>query len=136
MERTGLDALLVHTPENIFYLTGYQTPGYYWHQALVLPLDSEPVFIAPPHEASLVPEFCWVNDVRLYPDTSDWAEVTAGLLEEMGLASARVGLETRSWFLTVELRDGLAARLPGATLPGGAGIIESCRLIKSPLEQD
>ena len=136
MERTGLDALLVHTPENIFYLTGYQTPGYYWHQALVLPLDSEPVFIAPPHEASLVPEFCWVNDVRLYPDTSDWAEVTAVLLEEMGLASARVGLETRSWFLTVELRDGLAARLPGATLPGGAGLIESCRLIKSPLEQD
>ena len=92
MERTGLDALLVHTPENIFYLTGYQTPGYYWHQALVLPLDSEPVFIAPPHEASLVPEFCWVNDVRLYPDTSDWAEVTAGLLEEMGLASARCDL--------------------------------------------
>ena len=50
MVRSELDVLLVHRPENIFYLTGYQTPGYYWHQVLVLPLDSEPVFIAPPHE--------------------------------------------------------------------------------------
>jgi len=141
MELSELDTLLVHTPENIFYLTGYQTPGYYWHQALVLPLDADPVFIAPPHEASLVPEYCWVDDVRIYPDTSDWAEVTAGLLKELGLDSGRIGLETRSWFLSVELRDSLAARLPGATLvgaklPGGAGLIESCRLIKSPREQD
>ena len=136
MARNQLDVLLVHRPENIFYLTGYQTPGYYWHQVLVLPLDSEPVFIAPPHEASLVPEYCWVDDVRLYPDTSDWAEVTSDLLKELGLSSGRVGLETQSWFLTVDLRDRLAGRLPGATMLGGGGLIESCRLIKSPREQD
>ncbi len=136
MARSELDVLLVHTPENIFYLTGYQTPGYYWHQVLVLPLDAEPVFVAPPHEASLVPEYCWLDDVRLYPDTSDWAAVTSDLLSEMGLASARVGLETHSRFLTVDLRDRIAARLPNASMLNGGGLIESCRLIKSPREQN
>ena len=136
MAQNNLDVLLVHTPENIFYLTGYQTPGYYWHQVLVLPLDSEPVFIAPPHEASLVPEYCWMDDVRIYPDTSDWAEVTSDLVKELGLDSGCIGLETGSGFLTVALRDGIASRLPSATMLGGGGLIELCRLIKSPLEQD
>lgn len=136
MAQNELDVLLVHGPENIFYLTGYQTPGYYWHQVLVLPVASEPIFVPPPHEASLVPEYCWVDDVRLFPDTSDWAEVTSGLLQELGLSSGRVGLETQSWFLTVELRDRLAGRLPNATMLNGSGLIESCRLIKSPREQE
>lgn len=32
-------------PENIFYLAGQQTPGYYTFQALLLPVDGAPVFI-------------------------------------------------------------------------------------------
>ena len=134
MQERQLDVLLVYRPENIFYLTGYQTPGYYWHQVLVLPADSEPVFIPPPHEASLVDEYCWVDDVRLFPDTSDWAEVTADVLRWMGLGSARIGLEAESWFLTVDLRDRIAARMPDATMLNGSGLIESGRLIKSPRE--
>ena len=27
MEQKGVDVLLVHTPENLYYLTGYQTPA-------------------------------------------------------------------------------------------------------------
>lgn len=134
LDERGLDALVVHSPENIYYLTGYQTPGYYWHQALVLPVAADPVFIPPPHEASLVPEFCWVDDVRLFPDTSDWAEVTAGVLADRGLGAARIGLEEESRFLSVDLRNRIAAHVPAATFTNGSGLIEACRLIKSPRE--
>ncbi len=37
----GLDALVLTGPENIFYLTGQQTPGYYTFQCLILPLEGE-----------------------------------------------------------------------------------------------
>ena len=37
--------MVVTGPENIFYLTGQQTPGYYTFQALVLPVDGEPAFV-------------------------------------------------------------------------------------------
>ncbi len=136
MAERRLDVLLVHTPENIFYLTGYQTPGYYWHQALIVPLESEPVFIPPPHEASLVPEFCWVEDVRLFPDVSDWSQVTADVLNEKGLRSAVVGIEERSWYLTVDNRDRIGQLLPRLGFKSASGLIESVRLIKSTLELD
>ena len=40
-----LDLGLVSTPENIFYLTGQQTPGYYTFQALLLPVDADTHFV-------------------------------------------------------------------------------------------
>ena len=32
MEKQGIDLLLIHAPENIYYLTGYQTSGYFAYQ--------------------------------------------------------------------------------------------------------
>ena len=134
MEINGLDVLVIHSPENIYYLSGYQTPGYYWYQALILPLNSEAIFIAPPHEAALIPEFSWVEDSRVYPDTSDWAQVTGEILKELGLTRSAIGLETKSRFLTVDFYQSIQSLLPDSQLNDGSGIVESCRLIKSASE--
>ena len=134
MEINGLDVLVIHSPENIYYLSGYQTPGYYWYQALILPLNSEAIFIAPPHEAALIPEFSWVEDSRVYPDTSDWAQVTGEILKELGLTRSAIGLETKSRFLTVDFYQNIQSLLPDSQLNDGSGIVESCRLIKSASE--
>ena len=130
----GADVLLVNTPENIFYLTGYQTPGYYWYQALIVPVDRDPVFIPPPHEASLPPVYSWVEDVRVFPDTSDWAEVTADTLISVGAGAGKICLELDSWFLTARLSQGLDALMPAATFVDGSGVVEAGRLIKSDAE--
>lgn len=45
MEARGMDAVILAMPHDLFYLTGYQTPGYYWFQALVVPLESEPFMV-------------------------------------------------------------------------------------------
>ena len=134
MEINGLDVLVIHSPENIYYLSGYQTPGYYWYQALNLPLNSEAIFIAPPHEAALIPEFSWVEDSRVYPDTSDWAQITGEILKELGLTRIAIGLETKSRFLTVDFYQSIQSLLPDSQLNDGSGIVESCRLIKSASE--
>ena len=136
MEIKGLDVLIIHSPENIYYLSGYQTPGYYWYQALILPLESDPVFIAPPHEAALIPEFCWIEDSRIYPDTSDWSQVTAEILKEIESATSLIGLETKSRFLTVDFYQSMCALLPDSRLADGSGLVESCRLLKSSREID
>jgi len=136
MDQNELDVLVIHSPENIYYLSGYQTPGYYWYQALILPLNSDPVFIAPPHEAALVPEFSWIEDSRIYPDTSDWPKVTGEILKEIQCDSNSIGLETKSRFLSVEVYESLKYMLPYSRLASGSGIIESSRLIKSPREID
>lgn len=39
LSRAGVDVMIVTGPENIFWLTGQQTPGYYTFQALLLPVE-------------------------------------------------------------------------------------------------
>ena len=52
MQERLLDAVVVSDPENLFYLTGHQTTGYSYFQALVVPLDGEPVAITRELESS------------------------------------------------------------------------------------
>ena len=40
-----IDALLVPSPENICYLAGYQTPGYYFPQTLVVTHNRDPQIV-------------------------------------------------------------------------------------------
>ena len=65
MAARGIDALVTTTPENILYLSGYQTPGYYFFMALIVSMEKDPVLIPPPHEESLVAAYSWVDDYRI-----------------------------------------------------------------------
>ena len=84
MEAKGVDCMMVHTPENLCYLTGYQTPGYYWYQTLIVPMDREPVFITRLLENSNVEHLTWVEDSRPYGDSDDWVQQTKDTLEDLG----------------------------------------------------
>src|SRR5690606_30707694 len=66
-----LDAVVITDPENLMYLTDYQTSGYSFFQALVVPLDAEPFMITRQMEESNVIERTWVEITRPYPDTGD-----------------------------------------------------------------
>lgn len=134
MEQKGVDVMLSHTPENIYYISGYQSPGYYWYQALIVPLNKDPVLIPPPHEEGLVANYTWVEDYRLYKDTRDWVETTRDTIDELGFSNGRIGVENDSWFLTSKDYLRLTALLPSATLVDCSGLIEQGRMIKSTQE--
>jgi Xaa-Pro dipeptidase len=134
MVAAGIDVLLLTTPENIYYLSGYQTPGYYFYLALVVPVDGEPVLIPPPHEESLVDVLSIFPTYRLYRDTNDWIALTRDVLVELGTERGRVGVENGSWFLTSRDYLRLAAMLGEARLVDGSGLVEQGRMIKSARE--
>ena len=134
MEQKGLDAVLVHSPENLYYLSGHQTPGYYWYQVLIVPLDREPVFITRLLEESNVHHLSWVEESRPYGDSDDWVAKTGEVLVELGLGDSRIGIDKRSWFFTVDDFERLSSRLSSATLVDCSGIVEEGRMIKSPAE--
>ena len=134
MEQAGADVLLVTSPENLYYLSGYQTPGYYWYQTLIVPLERDPVFVVRMNEASNVGPLSWVEDCRPYEDFEDWIAHTRDALADLGLAEARIGLDYDSFFLRTRDEKRLVAALPSATFVDGAGLVEEGRLIKSPQE--
>src|SRR3546814_940023 len=44
MEKRGIDVLIVSDPSNMAWLTGYDGWSFYVHQAVVLPIDEDPVW--------------------------------------------------------------------------------------------
>ena len=64
MSERGLDAVIMAMPHDLFYLTGYQTPGYYWFQVVVLPLDKEPFMVTRLLEASNIAARTWIKISR------------------------------------------------------------------------
>ena len=43
MAERGLDAFVSFTPENLYYLSAHDTPGYYFYQALVVTPERGPI---------------------------------------------------------------------------------------------
>ena len=128
----ALDAAVFTGPENLFYLTGQQTPGYYTFQALVLPVDGEPAFLLRELE---VPNFLrnsFLPEHHAYRDGEAPVDALLALLRRRGLGRARIGVEKGGWFLPIAFYEALAAALP--PLGDAGGIVEAMRRVKSPAE--
>ncbi|MDE0128953.1 MAG: Xaa-Pro peptidase family protein [Gammaproteobacteria bacterium] len=131
----GVDALLVRSPENITYLTGYETPGYYGYHCLVISPREQPVIIGRKVEViSNAPEFSWLSDMVFIEDHEMPEEVVANVLDERDLANKRLGVEKAGFFFTVREYETLSGILSESTLVDCSSIVESARMIKSEEE--
>lgn len=135
MDEAGLDAFISFTPENMYYLTGNDSPGYYFYLACVVARDAAPVNVLRRVESTNTLWRSWSRRVVIYGDRDDPVEATLTLLDDIGVAGKRVGVEAESFFVTPkryrELRAGIEKR-GGAVLD--AQIVEPLRLIKSDEE--
>ncbi|MBO1751012.1 ectoine hydrolase [Actinotalea sp. BY-33] len=129
-----LDAVIITDPENLIYLTDYQTTGYSFFQALVVPLEDEPFMITRAMEESNVIERTWVEVTRPYPDTGDAIQQLIAALTEFGLATKRIGYERNSYFFPAYQQDRIHTSFQRGTLRDCFGIVEEGRRRKSPAE--
>jgi Xaa-Pro dipeptidase len=127
-----LDVMVVTGPENIFYLTGQQTPGYYTFQALVLPVEGDPVFVIRQLEYFNFIANTFIADAAIYQDGEDPVGFLTKVIRDKGLAGKRVAIDKRGWFLPIAVYEALQAEL--GVIGDAAGIVEALRAIKSPLE--
>ncbi|MCX4186979.1 ectoine hydrolase [Methylophaga sp. OBS4] len=129
-----LDAVVITDPENIMYLTDYQTTGYSFFQALVVPLEKDPFMITRAMEESNVIARTWVDRTRPYPDTGDAIQMLVDALREFGLADKRIGYERNSYFFPAYQQDFVHTTLTDGKLLDCFGIVEQGRIRKSPVE--
>ncbi len=132
MVTRGLDLLLTSGPENIFYLTGQQTPGYYAFQCLGIPAEGEPFLVLRSLESMNARLKSVLTDIEGYGDDAHPAGAVAASLKRRGWGGKRVAIDRNSWFLTVNLYERLVAEY-GALLDG-SGLIEPLRRVKSTAE--
>ncbi|MGD2157308.1 MAG: Xaa-Pro peptidase family protein [Anaerolineales bacterium] len=135
MAKRDLDACLISGPENIYYLTGLSHQGFFAYHILIVPQAGEMHLIARAMERPTVEALVRNAKFIGYADSDDPSKVTHKLLKQMGLSSARIGLEKSSLFLPVRIAEGISAELPEVYWSDISNLLANLRLIKSPLEQ-
>ncbi len=134
MKDRDLTALLLFGPEHIFYLSGYQTFGYFSYQALILPAEGEPILVLRFLESFLARHYSWVSQVECWEDHEDPVAVTAGVLKKHNLAKGRIGIEDRGFYMPLAISLRFREALPESYFEDGARLVEQVRVRKSPEE--
>jgi Xaa-Pro dipeptidase len=138
MAAQDLAAFISFTPENIYYLTGHDTPGYYFYQACVVTPDRRPINVLRRIETTNTLGRSWARLAVGYEDRQDPVDTTLGLLQELEVADKTVGAEADSWFISPkryrQLQQGIEQA--GGRLVDASRLVEEQRVIKSAEELD
>ncbi len=131
MAARGIDTLLVFIPENVCYLTGYETIGYASFQTLVIRQDAELLFIRQ-MERTVAETTTWLEQFETFSDTDDPVERLAAVLGNRGWQQGRIAVELNGWFVPPATVDRLRRRL--GEMGDSSGLVEQGRRIKSDEE--
>ena len=135
MAARGIDVLLVDETEHLAYLAGWHASGSRYHGCLV-PANGDPVMVFRSLDEPAFLERSWLRDHICFPDTEDPVEAIVRTITARGWAAARLGVETDSHYLTVQIYEALRRALPRATLVDFATVLRELRLRKSPRETE
>lgn len=135
IERLGVDAAVVLGPENLFYLTGYETIGYGAFQLAVVPAGRQPRLLVRELERGAARRLSWMaSEPATIQDGADPVDAVVELVQQLGLERSRVGIDRSSWFFGVDRYLHLVECLPGVTVVDASGLVERARRVKSALE--
>lgn len=131
-----LEALVVNYPDNINYLTGFDSLGFLWYQALIIsPKLAEPIFITRTSEEPCTWELSCIKDAIFYDIAKeDPLRIVAEMLAQAGLSHARIGLEMSASTFSPLQFQALCGYLREAHFEDASLVVAEERLIKSPQE--
>lgn len=140
-----LDALIVTSPENIYYLIGLTHQGYFAFTMLVLPREGDPSLLTRRMEAYTISQQAPDIDHIGYGDDEDAGTAAVAALRTRGVSSGRVGIDRSSMFLPAgvweEIEGGLpsvqwvdTSRSASTAQRFRAGLVDEVRLVKSESE--
>ncbi len=137
LEEAGFKGCICVSPENLFYLTGYDSIAYFNPQALVFSADrnDEPTLIVRNVDLSLVHETAWLEDVRTYHlHAADVTQIVAKVVREKNLGNGSIGIDLESYALPGGYALGLIRALDSANVKDATGLLNSLQHTKSGRE--
>ena len=135
MEEEGHNALLISPGPNQRYLTGlhYDYPGDAWDTMItwdmitvaVVPLDREPVLVAPRISENWLREASDIDDIRFYSDAESRTAIFQDVFRE---STGTLGVEDH---LPFKVYQQIVTVLPHARIRNASEMLSRARLIKS-----
>ena len=142
MAAAGQDALLLTSPADVFYVTGFLTrfwesPARPWF--IVVPAKGNPIAVIPAIGADLMGR-TWINDIRTWaaPDPVDdgvslLSDTLCDLVSEGGVIATPMGLETSARLPLGDFMR-IADRIAPRRFVDGTDTIQRVREVKSEAE--
>ena len=133
----GLDALLCFKQESMYWLTGYDSFGFSLFQCLIADADGGVTLLTRLPDLRQARHTSNIEDIRIWKDTEGMnpARDLWVLLDELGLGSARLGVEFDSYGLKAHAWRLVEAELAGrCSLIDASTLIDRLRTVKSPKE--
>ncbi|HEX5943646.1 MAG TPA: aminopeptidase P family N-terminal domain-containing protein, partial [Anaerolineales bacterium] len=134
LQAADLEAAVIASPENVFYLTGLDHWGYFAPHLLIVSLSGMPVLVTRAMERVSIEKQVTAALFRGHSDSETAADVASKILGELRLINRRIGLE----YWTSGLSHGLAYALKetiAAEWVDISGMVDTQRLVKSAVEQ-
>jgi Xaa-Pro aminopeptidase len=133
----GVDAMLVHDPASIYWLTGWRGKGYQIYQALVVTVEDSPLVLltrtSDVHEARSTSTVDELYGWRSEADTDPFPTL-ARILADRTLLSRRLAYDLPTYYLSVPHYLKLMALLSETRTANLSGLIDSLRYRRSPAE--
>ncbi len=129
----GLAGALLFDPENMFWLTGYQTIGYFTFQSMFVPVTGKPDVITRVVNRDMALALPTIGNAVAIFDTEDHVDVLVDHLN--AVTAGKIGIETTSRYLNIHDHARMSERM-GARLVPFPGGIDARRMVKSDAELD
>lgn len=145
MQEKGIDVLLITDPANMNYLSGYDGWSFYVDQMLMIVTDRvQPIWIGRKMDANAAKVTTWLSEdnILYYPEDHIHSqekhpmEFMARVLEDIGVANRRIGLEMASYYFSALAYENLKMNLPDAKFMNASLLVNNVRIIKSDQEID
>jgi Xaa-Pro dipeptidase len=136
MAERQLDALLVFSPENIYYLTGLNHQGYFAFTMLVVTPDGPLTIVTRSMERATIASQAPSAAHETFHDDEEPVDVAVRVVRERGLDETRLGIERTTMFLPISIYVEMRQELDAVEFVDGSDIIEGLRAVKSPSEID
>lgn len=133
---SNLDGIVITIPENIYYLTELDHLGFFACHLLVVPREGEMILVCRAME-----KITFENQVKNalffgHADHEDPADYIVSALSELKLLNSKIGIESKSLFLTSRLAESIKSKTPNVHWQDASNLVSGLRTIKSPLEMD
>jgi len=142
MQAAGVDLLIVTDPSNMNWLTGYDGWSFYVHQAVVLPIDDDPLWFGRGQDGNGARLTVWMAEDRIHPYADHYVqstachpmEVLAGLIRDQGWGTRRIGVEMDNYYFSAAAYLTLTRELPDARFSDATALVNWQRAVKSDTE--
>ena len=130
----NIDVLIITTPANIMWLSGFHTTGYYYFQCMVVPANEEPFLMVRSMEGTGVQTRTCIQHCYVFQDTEDPIDMLTTIIKRRICNKERIGFEEDSYFFPSKQQKQFKSALHDKQFVDCSGVIERCRKTKSPAE--